>query len=179
VIAHRRAIDEDPLNLIVRVGQAVSLRAAGRHEDAANEARRLIDINPGFAAAYNLQALDVTAVPPDEALAFAKRGVALSPWARPNVGLLAGVLWRQGQEARARDLMASLDAAAYDTPVAFTIFHALLNESEEAANWFDRAIDQRHPFVTMLLLAPPYLPVLRASNRWPQLARRLNLSETG
>ena len=178
VIAHRRAIEEDPLNLIVRVGHAVSLRAAGRHEEAANEARRLIELNPEFVAAYNLQALDVTAVPPDEALAFAERGLALSPWTRPNVGLLAGVLWRQGRESRARDLMASLDTAAYDAPVACTIFHALCNEVEEAAGWFDRAIDQRHPFVTMLLLTPPYLPVLRASSRWPLLARRLSLSET-
>jgi hypothetical protein len=30
----------------------------------------------------------------------------------------------------------------------------------------------------MLLLTPPYLPVLRASTRWPLLARLLNLSET-
>jgi serine/threonine-protein kinase len=177
LIAHRRAIDEDPLNLIIRVGHAVSLRAAGRAEEAATEARRLIEINPEFAAAYNLQALDVTAVPPEEALAYAERGLALAR-TRPNIGLLAGVLWRQGKEARARDLIASLDSTAYETPVALTIFHALCNDPEEAARWFDRAVDQRHPFVPMLLLTPPYLPVLRASSRWPMLARRVNLSET-
>jgi serine/threonine-protein kinase len=178
VIAHRRAIEEDPLNLIIRVGYAVSLRAAGRDEEAANEARRVIDINPGYSAAYNLQALDVTAVPPDEALSHAERGVALGPFTRSNVGVLAGVLRRQGQESRARGVMASLDTADFDAPVAFTIFHALCNEPEEAARWLDRAIDQRHPFVPMILLTTPYLPVLRASSRWPTLARRLNLSET-
>jgi hypothetical protein len=30
----------------------------------------------------------------------------------------------------------------------------------------------------MTLLRRPYLPVLRASSRWPALARRLHLSET-
>jgi eukaryotic-like serine/threonine-protein kinase len=178
VTVQRRAIDEDPLNLIIRVGQAVSLRTAGRDEEAANQARQVLDINPQFVAAYTLQALDVTAVPPDEALAYAERGVALAPFSRSNIGLLAGVLWRQGQEARAREVIASLDTAVYDAPVAFTFFHALRNEPEEAAHWFERAIDQRHPFVSMILLSPPYLPVLRASSRWPALARRLNLSET-
>jgi hypothetical protein len=58
------------------------------------------------------------------------------------------------------------------------MFHALRNEPEAAATWFDRAIDQRHQFVQMILLTRPYLPVLRASTRWPALARRVNLSET-
>jgi hypothetical protein len=58
------------------------------------------------------------------------------------------------------------------------MFHALRNEPEEAAVWFERSIDQRHQFVPMILLTQPYLPVLRASKRWPALARRVNLSET-
>jgi serine/threonine-protein kinase len=177
VIAHRRAIEEDPLNLIIRVGHAVSLRAAGREEEGANEARRVMDINPRFVAAYSLQALDVTAVPPDEALSYAERGVELAPLNRCTVGVLAGVLRRHGQAARARDLIASFDTADFDAPVAFAMFHALCHEPEEAAHWLDRAIDRRHPFVPMILLTPPYLPVLRASNRWPALARRLNLSD--
>jgi len=178
VIAHRRAIDEDPLNLIVRVGYAASLRAAGRAEEALNEARRVLEINPQYAAVYNLQALDVTAVSPEEALAHAERGAALALSSRSNLGVLAGVLFQQGHVARAHELIASLDAAEYDTPVALTMFHALCNDPEEAARWCDRAIDQRHPFVPMVLLTPPYLPVLRASSRWPALARRVNFSET-
>ena len=178
VAAHRRAIDEDPLNLIIRVGHAVSLRAAGRDREAADEARRILEINPDYAAAYTLQALDVTAMPPEEALAYAEKAMAIAPWTRPIVGLLAGVLSRQGREARARDLMATLDPAGFGGPAGFTMFHALRNEPEEAAIWFDRSIDQRHQFVPMILLTRPYLPVLRASSRWPSLARRVNFSET-
>ena len=178
VVAHRRAIDEDPLNLIIRVGHAVSLRAAGRDEEATDEARRILEINPDFTAAYTLQALDVTTVPPDEALAYAERGVAQAPWQRPSIGLLAGVLSRQGQEVRARDLMAALDPASEGASAAFTMFHALRDEPEEAALWFERAIDEHLQFVPMILLTRPYLPRLRASSRWPALARRLHLSET-
>lgn len=178
VVAHRRAIDEDPLNLIIRVGHAVSLRAAGRDDEAADEARRIMEINPDFTAAYTLQALDVTTVPPAEALAYAEKAVALAPWQRPTIGVLAGVLSRQGQEPRARDLMAALDPGGEGVSAAFTMFHALRDEPEEAALWFERAIDQRLQFVPMILITRPYLPRLRASSRWPALARRLNLSET-
>jgi hypothetical protein len=29
--------------------------------------------------------------------------------------------------------------------------------------------------IAMLLLSPPYLPVLRSATRWPALAKRMNL----
>jgi serine/threonine-protein kinase len=178
VAAHRRAIEEDPLNLIIRVGHAVSLRAAGRDQEAADEVRQILEIDPGYTAAYTLQAADVTAMPPGEAVAYAEKALALAPWTQPIVGLLAGVLSRQGSEDRARELMAGLDHAAHGVPAAFTMFHALRGEPDEAAQWFDRAIDQRHQFVPMILLTRPYLPVLRASSRWPALAQRVNFTET-
>ena len=92
VVAHRRAMDEDPLNLIIRVGHAVSLLAAGRDAEAAEEARRILEMDPNFTAAYSLQALDVTAVPPAEALAYAEKGLEIAPWTKFNVGLLAAAL---------------------------------------------------------------------------------------
>ena len=81
----------------------------------------------------------MTAVPPAEALAYAEKALEAAPWTKLNVGLLAGVLSRQGQEQRARDLMSALDPGQFGIPVAFTIFHALRNEPEEAGAWLDRA----------------------------------------
>jgi eukaryotic-like serine/threonine-protein kinase len=178
VVAHRRALEEDPLNLIIRVGHAVSLRAAGRDEEAADEARRILEIDPDYAPAYSLQAVDVTKVPAHEALAYAERAVSIAPWMPANVGLLAGVLSRHGDEARARALMDGLTRDGRFTAVAFTMFHALRGEADDAAQWIERAIEQRDQLVPMLLLSPPYLPVLRSSTRWPAITRRLNLSET-
>jgi hypothetical protein len=155
VAAHRRAIEEDPLNLIIRVGHAVSLRAAGRDPEAADEARQILEIDPDYTAAFTLQALDVTTLPPAKALAYAEKAFTIASWTLPNVGLLAGVLSRQGYEDRARELMAGLDQAAHGAPVAFTMFHALRGERDEAALWLDRAIDQRHQFVPMILLTRP------------------------
>ncbi len=80
VAQHRRALEEDPLNPIMRTGLAVSLTAAGKDEEALAEARRVLELNPDFVAAYTLQALDVTKAPLPEALAFAEKGYRLAPW---------------------------------------------------------------------------------------------------
>lgn len=173
---HRRALEADPLNLIIRVGLALSLRDAGRAQQALEEAKRILELDPDFAAAYSLQALDVTTLPPPEALAYAEKGVSVIPWRLPNIGLLAGVLARSGDQARAQEVLRALgDGQAHGAPCGFAMFHFLCSEIEQAAEWTEKAIEQKDQRVPMLLLSPPYGPMLRASSRWPALARIMNL----
>jgi serine/threonine-protein kinase len=180
VAQHRRALEEDPLNPVIRVGLAISLTAAGKDEEALAEARKILDLNPDFVAAYTLQALDVTKAPLPEALAFAEKGVRLAPWNPKTAGLLAGLLVRSGDRARAAELIGGLgDGRANSAPVAFAIFHLLSGEIEEAAVWTKKAVDQKHNLVAMLLLAPPWKPLLQTSSHWPKLAKMMNLPEAG
>ncbi|MDE3167147.1 MAG: hypothetical protein KGN36_15195 [Acidobacteriota bacterium] len=174
---HRRALETDPLNLIIRVGLALSLRDAGRAQEAMQEGKKLLELEPEFHASYTLQALDVTTLPPTEALAYAKKGVALAPWSLPNLGLLAGVLSRTGDRAGSQEALRGLgEGLAYGAACAFAIYHCLCSEVEPAAEWMEKAITQKHQMVTMLMLSPPYSPMLRASSRWSGLAQMLNLS---
>jgi eukaryotic-like serine/threonine-protein kinase len=176
---HRLALEEDPLNLIIRVGMAVSLRAAGKDTEAAEEARRILDLNPRFFPAYNLQALDYSIVPAKEALAYAENGVELSPSSHINLGLLAGLLSRCGDTMRADRLVRSLrDGQNPRGPAGLAIFHFVRGEIEEGAESTIGAIEQRDQMVAMILLSPPYGPMLRASSRWPRLAKMMNLPET-
>ena len=176
---HRRALEEDPLNLILRSGLAVSLTAAGKDEEALSEVRKTLELDPNFVAAYTLQTLNVTKVPLPEALAFAEKGHSLAPWHRPSIGLLAGLLVRNGDRARAAELLAALgDGQANGVPVAFAIYHLLGGEIEKAAEWTKKAVEQRDPMVVMLLINPPWGPLLRSSVSWPKLAKTMNLPET-
>ena len=176
---HRRALEEDPLNLVLRSGLAVSLTAAGKDEEALAEVRRTLELDPNFVAAYTLQTLNVTKVPLPEALAFAEKGHSLAPWHVPSIGLLAGLLMRNGDRARAAELLAKLgDGQANGAPVAFAIYHLLCGEIEKAAEWTKTAVEQKHPMVVMLLINPPWGPLLRSSVSWPKLAKTMNLPET-
>ena len=177
---HQRALEEDPLNLIMRVGLAASLTAAGKDEAASAEARRILELDPNYVPAYTLQALNVTKAPLREALAFAEKGLTLAPWNPICAGLLAGLLVRSGDLARAEELVRGLgDGQANAAPVAFAIFHLLCGEVEKAAAWTEKALEQRHNMVAMLLLTPPWKPLLRSSDWWPKLARMMNLPEAG
>jgi tetratricopeptide (TPR) repeat protein len=172
----RRGLEQDPLNLIMRVCLASSFTAAGDREEGLAEARKILDLDPGFVPAYTIQAMDVTGAPFPEALAFAEKGYALAPWNPISAALLAGLLMRKGDLARAGELMKGLgDGRANAAPVAFAIFHLLCGEVDKAAGWTERAIGQRHNMVVQLLLAPPWKPLLRTSVRWPELARMMNL----
>ncbi len=173
---HRRALEEDPLNVVVRIGLAVSLSAAGKDEEALTEARRSMELDPDFVPAYTLQALDLTKASLPEALAFAEKGVHLAPWSPTCAGQLAGLLVKSGERARAIELIGRLgDGQANAAPVAFAIFYLLCGEVEKAAEWTEKALEQRHPMVAMLLLTPPWKPLLRSSARWPKLAKIMNL----
>ncbi len=50
-------------------------------------------------------------------------------------------------------------------------------ELDEAANWYERVIDERDPFA-LVYAASPQLASLRAHWRWPAIARMMHLPTT-
>lgn len=177
---HRRALEDDPLNLIIRVGLAASLTAAGRHEEAFAEVRKILDLDPGFVAAYTLQPFDVLKAPLPEALAFAEKGFDLAPWNPISAAVFAGLLVRNGERARAGEIVSRIaEGRSKAAPGALAIFHLLSDDVETAAEWTAKALELRHNMVAMLLLASPWKPLLRTSSQWPRLARIMNLHESG
>jgi tetratricopeptide (TPR) repeat protein len=51
-----RALEQDPLNVLYRVQLAISLHAAGLHEQAIAEARKTLEIDPDYWAAHAVMA---------------------------------------------------------------------------------------------------------------------------
>jgi hypothetical protein len=62
-------------------------------------------------------------------------------------------------------------------PAGLAIFHFVRGEVEEGAESTIRAIEQRDQMVPMILLSPPYGPMLRASSRWSEVVKLMNLPE--
>jgi len=195
---HRRALEEDPLNVRVRFGLAVSLGAAGRSEDAAIELRTILEIDARFPYAHMaLAALDAANDELDEALAriervFGSDTVIASdePAARtsavPRVrsffrafapAALAGLLTRRGQADRAAPYVSWLNADARVNHVLRAVFYMWSNDLDRAADAVTLASPDRPPFVYFLLFAltVPNGKALRASARWPAIAKAMNL----
>ncbi len=102
-------LQEDPLNLILRINRAGCLVAAGRDEEAAERYREALELNPGIVGALGpLAAYHASRGELDEALVLCEKSYALAPLLPHTIGLLAGLLKRTGETRRAEELLGSL-----------------------------------------------------------------------
>jgi TolB-like protein len=172
--AMARGLDEDPINLLYRHHFAVCLRHAGRLEDAETELRKILELDENFPLAVGtLGAVCAQQGRFEEALTLSEQAFSLTPWANPIVGQLAGLLVRAGATSRAETLLERIrPGTACGAPAGMAVFHALCGEFDPAADWTERAIDERYPPLVSILG-----PLLRSSSRWPALARMMNLPE--
>jgi hypothetical protein len=95
------------------------------------------------------------------------------------VGIYAGLLARLGQPDRGKELIAKLGSGeAYGASGGWAIFHLCCGDVDLAADWCEKAIEERDPMGMVALQSPLFEP-LHASPRWPKLAALMNLPQAG
>ena len=81
-----------------------------------------------------------------------------------------------GQPDRGQDVFKALGSSeTYGTARGTAIFHTCCGQFDLAADWIERAIEERDPHAPALLQSAIGEP-LRLSPRWPKLAALMNLS---
>jgi TolB-like protein/Tfp pilus assembly protein PilF len=172
------AIKEDPLAAVVRARFALCLVAAGREAEAVAQLHQVLELDEKLMPALAFVSIQhALAGRFQEALAFAERAYSIAPWSPNALGLLAGVLERMGDTGRAQKLLEKLSPGqAYGAPRGFATFHLICDEVDRAADWTEKAIDQRDPLM-LIFLQLPLAKALRSSARWPALAKMINLPE--
>src|SRR6185436_14258619 len=144
----------------------------GRLDEAAAELRGILDLDADFPwALETLGAVHAQQGRSEEALAFAERAHAVTPWSNTVRGQLAALLERAGDRKGADALVQTLGTGeAYGASTGLAIFHAMRGDLEQAAEWTARGIEQRFlPLVYLLV------PLLKSHRQWPALARLMNL----
>jgi eukaryotic-like serine/threonine-protein kinase len=173
-----RAVQGDPLHTGIRLAMARCLIDVGRYAEAEAHLRELLDLDPNSSVAYyglaNHYAARRMFV---EALPFAEKMCSLAPWNLRHTGMYAGLLTRAGEPSRGKELIQRLGSGqSYGAPFGLAIFHTYCGEIDLAADWFEKAIEERSPGVALWLQGAAFEP-LRASPRWPKLAALMNLPE--
>ena len=174
--AMRRALDRDPLNLILRVQRAICLDAAGDEEEADAELRQVLELNDQCGPAAEWLAVHRAFRGKwAEAARYADQAFRMGRQRIRFTGLLAGSVYHAGDTERAQRLMATLAGGeAYGAPVELMVFNLLQSRIDEAAVWAEKAIEQRDGYL-LVLLSTLVGAALRSSPHWPRLARLLNL----
>jgi tetratricopeptide (TPR) repeat protein len=175
----RRLIEADPLALVNRVVFAFILEATGRTQEAEQESRHILELEENFHLGWSALGQSLFARgETGEAIRCFEKAHSLAPFETRAVAALAGLLSRTGEKLRAEELLAKLGPPeTYSVPLAWAIFHLYCGETEKAVDWWEKAIDQRDPNAVFW----PRFTVggaLRASPRWPALAKRMNLPES-
>jgi serine/threonine-protein kinase len=175
-----KAVESDPLNAPVRSSFAACLMSAELYDRAIEEARKGLELDDNLWIPY--QALVVSYLMKNmvaEALAAAERAYERAPWNPRIIGLLAGSLARADERGRAEALVGQLSKAkgGLVAPSGMVLYHLICGEVDAAADWFEKAIDQRDPMMVPWLRLPLAKP-LRESPRWPKIAAMMNLPDT-
>jgi TolB-like protein len=174
------AVQGDPLQLTYRAILALCLSADGRYSEAEELLRQTIDLDSNFFWTHFFLA-DVYAARQmfEKALPYAEKAYSLAPWYAPAVGVYAGSLVRMGDPDRGKEVVQRLGSGeAYGAATGLAIFHTCCGETDLAADWFEKAIEERDSMVVAFLQSAIGEP-LRASTRWPKLAVLMNLPAAG
>jgi TolB-like protein/Tfp pilus assembly protein PilF len=169
-------LEQDPLNATWRCVLSNFSGMAEMPERAIEEARQALDINDNFwRAHFFISQSHLLRGMLAEARTSAEKACRLAPWDAMAVGLLAGISTRLGETERAKELLAQLNDGQLKTsaPAGMVLYHLASLEIDAAADWFQRAVEQRQ----LLAVFNPLMKPLRESPRWPALARMMNLPQ--
>ena len=166
----------DPLSLAVHVNAGWVYYLARRDEQAVQEWRKILDIDPNFRVTH--ASIWIAYVKQ------AEMGPVLSP---PSSGetdalQLAAITGRQavsGKRAEAERLLSRLDSISkrhYVCPYEMATAHAILGNKEKALNWLNRGLKVRSACMPDLK-ADPRLDSLRSDARFQDFMRRVGFQK--
>jgi tetratricopeptide (TPR) repeat protein len=135
-----------------------------------------LDLDENFWLAHcNLAEIYIATGQFAEAVTAGEKAYRSAPWNSMASGVLAAALVRVGERDRAQFMIEQMGASPI--PLWGRVgYHLHCSEIDAAADWYERAIQERDPFA-VVFAGIPYGKRLRESRRWPKLAKMMNLPE--
>jgi len=168
----------DPLSLSLSSRRGFILTNARRYEDAREQFRRVIAIDPNYYEAHWGLALNCFANKQvDEGINEAEKAVAVSGRAPAALGVLGLAYGLAGQKRKANDVLnelLQLQQKRYVTPIAFTYVYIGLGNKDQAFAWLEKAYQERSNPIAFFKVSPTVDP-LRSDPRFVDLLRRTGL----
>jgi serine/threonine-protein kinase len=176
--AATRALQLDPMSLLILTAVGDVLFFSRRYEESASYYRKCHEMDPSFPPgntdlARSLEHLGRY----DEALELFQRGTRHADGTVPPSPGLAIMLWRAGRHDEARrtiEEVKRIAAQRFVTPFGIASFHAVAGETAEALDWLERAYEQHDGTMTFIKIHPR-LDSLRAEPRFRALLAAMKL----
>jgi TolB-like protein/Tfp pilus assembly protein PilF len=180
ILEIRRAEELDPTDGFILRNVAQVLYRARRYDEAIEQTRRAIDMNPNSPVFYPWM-ISAYEIKGDEQAAFAAclkqaeaRGAGADELARIRAAFAADGL--KGYWRIELDRLLEQEKSRYVGQFNIAILYARLGEKEQALARLQRAIEDRNLYVTALNVEPLW-DSYRADPRFVALARRVGLTQ--
>jgi tetratricopeptide (TPR) repeat protein len=171
----RLALETDPLSAVLHQCMASSMNNAKQYREAIEYSTKALEIDSNFFLMWaTLGIAQLSAGLAQEAIASLKKCVALAPWWRVGMGLLAAVCLQAGDLEASREWAGTL-AAPPSSPTGRAIWYAATKEVDAMFGALDVACRQRD--ATLLLFQNlPFFDAYRADPRFQTLLAKMNLA---
>jgi adenylate cyclase len=173
-----RSLEIDPLLPIANTNLAWFYYLARQYQQAAEQARLTIEIEPNHFSAYWILGIAYGQQKKyDEAIVALQNAVSQSGNRPFVVAELARIFAEAKQKKEARKILKRLEEAAaenYISPLNYAKIHLGLNETEKVFEWLEKAFEERSVRLPWLLIDPQFDP-LRADKRFVKLLKKVGI----
>jgi TolB-like protein/Flp pilus assembly protein TadD len=170
----RRALELDPLSLIINSNLGFALIYAGRLDEAIVQLRKTIEMDAGFANAHGTlgKALELKGQIPQAMAEYQKASALDEDW----LAFLGHLYGKIGRKDEARKILGQLQAVReqrYLDPVNLATVYLGLGDRERALTSLEQSYGDRNGNWLIYIRIDPFLDPLRGDPRFEALAEKI------
>jgi len=172
----KKAVDLDPLSLVINADLGVNYCYARRYDDAIAQLRKTIEMDPGYYFAHiNLaQVLEMKGAR-DAAIAEYQKARALNddPAVLGYLGRVYGFSGNKTETQKILEELKKLSKERYVSDYSFALVYIGLGDKEEALRWLEQSYQDRAGSDVGWIRVDPLLDPLRNEPRFEALAEKI------
>jgi tetratricopeptide (TPR) repeat protein len=176
----KRAQDLDPLSLIIQTELGMIHLASRRYDQAIEQLRATLAMDPNFGMAHFLLAWAYTAktMYPEAILEYqaARQLLGEDPGVISSLGQVYGRAGRRAEAQKILDQLMERSKRSYVPAMAVATVYEGLGDKDRAFQWLAKAVEERSPALAIGIKVDPIWDRLRSDRRFTDLLRRMNLA---
>jgi tetratricopeptide (TPR) repeat protein len=175
---YRRALETDPLSMMVHFGLAFALYCQHKFDSAIRHATKSVEIYPDYWLVHFALGLALAQKGSlQQSIASLETAVKLAPAFTLAGGFLAAAYARTGKRAQAEKLIAEIRETGtkrFVSPASFSVYYAAVGDVEKMFASLNDAAKERDSYLTRMD-AEPYFGPYRSDPRYRALLAQMNI----
>ncbi|MEW6131044.1 MAG: protein kinase [Acidobacteriota bacterium] len=175
----KKAVELDPLSMIINTGLGRALCSARRYDEAALQLQKTLAIEPNFAEGHFQLALVYEGQGKyTEAAAAFTRALELfqDPTMKGWVAREYAIAGKRTEATKILNELQTLGKQQYVSPYMIAIVYAAMNERDRAFEWLDKVCEEKSYYVVWLKVDPVF-DGFRSDPRFQSILQRIGLPQ--